>query len=381
MKKTSKKLYVSLLACICAVVFFFSAPAAMAGDIDVPASAAIMVEQQSGRVLYEKSADERRPMASTTKIMTALIILEECDLDAVVEIDGRMSGIEGSSMYLEVGEKLTVSELLHGLLIRSGNDAAVALAIHARGSVENFVKRMNERAAEMGLKDTSFANPHGLHHAEHYTTARELAKIACAAMEHEVFREIIATERKVVSWDGHEWDRVLTNKNKILTLIEGGNGIKTGYTKAAGRCLVSAAVQDEMQLIAVTLNCGDDFAISAKLLQSGFDDYRMVTVAEKGTVLGKIKTDTGFANVVAQRDMAIPMKDGEQLLYEIEIPAAIHGSYQQGSVVGWLDIFDAGEDTGGEKGEKVAGFQLVLETGVDSDSFWGKIKMVVNNWS
>ena len=374
-----KRFSVLIVVCFCFIGALLPRSVAFAGDIDMPASAAIMVEQTSGRVLYAKNADERRPMASTTKIMTALIVLEECELDAVVEIDSRMSGIEGSSMYLEVGERLTVSELLHGLLIRSGNDAAVAIAIHARGSVEDFVKRMNERAGEMGLRDTSFANPHGLHHAEHYTTARELAKIAREAMTHDVFREIIATERKVVSWDGHEWERVLTNKNQILSLIEGGNGIKTGYTKAAGRCLVSSAKQDDMQLIAVTLNCADDFGMSAKLLQGGFDDYSMVSIAKKGTVIGKIKTDIGFANIITPGEIALPMKDGERLCYELEIPAAIHGSYEKGSVVGWLDVFEGGAQVD-ENGAKIAEFQLVLETGVDSDSFLGKIKMVINNW-
>jgi D-alanyl-D-alanine carboxypeptidase (penicillin-binding protein 5/6) len=365
---------------LCGIISLFVlsfAQSALAIDMDVPASAAIMVEQQSGRVLYSKDSDAPRPMASTTKIMTALLVLEECDLSDVVDIDRRMSGIEGSSMYLEVGERLTVEELLYGLMMRSGNDAAIALAIHAGGSLEDFVQMMNERALEMGLENTSFANPHGLHHENHYTTAYELAMIAREAMEHEVFREIIITDKKVVSWEGHEWDRVLSNKNKILSLIEGGNGIKTGYTRAAGRCLVSSAFQDGMQLIAVTLNCPDDFSISAKLLQRGFDEYSLVTLAEKGAVLGQVKTDVGTANVIAGSEIALPMKAGEQLSYSIEIPASIRGSYEKGAVVGWLDIFSAEEEIAREI---IVSFELEIETGVDSDSFWGKIRMIMNNW-
>ncbi len=366
-----KKLRVLLCGIISLFVLSF-AQNALAIDIDVPASAAILVEQKSGRVLFSKDANVPRPMASTTKIMTALIVLEECDLNDVVEIDRRMSGIEGSSMYLEVGERLTVEELLYGLMLRSGNDAAIALAIHAGGSLEDFVNMMNERALKMGLEDTAFANPHGLHDEDHHTTAYELALIARKAMEYEVFREIIITDKKVVSWEGHEWNRVLSNKNKILSLIEGGNGIKTGYTKAAGRCLVSSAMQNGMQLIAVTLNCADDFNISAKLLQRGFDEYSMVTLAQKGAVLGQVKTDVGTASVIAGEEIALPMKPSEQLSYSIEIPASIRGSYEKGTEVGWLDIF-SGE-------EKIASFGLEIERDVDSDSFWGKIKMIMNNW-
>ncbi|MGI5900375.1 MAG: serine hydrolase [Christensenellales bacterium] len=376
-----------LICCIISILILFFAQTALAIEMDVPASAAILVEQKSGRVLFSKDAHVPRPMASTTKIMTALIVLEECDLSDIVEIDRRMSGIEGSSMYLEVGERLTVEELLYGLMLRSGNDAAVALAIHAGESLEGFVEMMNERALAMGLENTSFTNPHGLHHENHHTTAYELAIIAREAMEHEVFKEIITTDKKVVSWEGHEWNRVLSNKNQILSLIEGGNGIKTGYTKAAGRCLVSSAVQEGMQLIAVTLNCQDDFNISAKLLQRGFDEFSMVLLAEKGAILGQVKTDLGMANVIAGEDIALPMKGAEQLSYSIEIPASISGSYEKGAVVGWLDIFSNEERTSSERianegiaSEKIASFELEIERSIDSDSFWGKIKMIMNNW-
>lgn len=184
-------------------------------------------------MLYEKNADVQLAMASTTKIMTALVVLENCSLDEVVTVAKEAQGVEGSSIYLSAGEKLTVEQLLLGLMMHSGNDAAVALAIHCGGSVDAFVEMMNQKAADIGADRTNFVNPNGLPAEGHYTTARDLALIAATALKNDDFARIVSTQKAVIPWDGKEWDRVLVNKNKMLSMYDGANGVKTGYTKAA----------------------------------------------------------------------------------------------------------------------------------------------------
>ena len=306
----------------------------------ISAQAAIVMEQSTGRVLYAANADAVLPMASTTKIMTALCVLENAALDDTVTIDARMAGIEGSSMYLEVGETLTVEQLLYGLMLRSGNDAAVALALHVSGSVEDFVELMNQKAEELGLYHTHFANPHGLPAAEHYTTARELAIITCAAYENADFRRIVATQYVAVPWDGHPYDRAMKNKNKMLTLCEGGNGVKTGYTKAAGRCLVSGALRQGMQLVCVVLNAPDMWNDSLRLLDNGFENYSMTTVLDSLEPVVQLPcTFSGqTVPVLPMWDAAVPLKEGEQAEIALELPENLTAGVARGEVLGYAMI-------------------------------------------
>jgi len=312
----------------------------------VSAQAAIVVEQSTGRVLWEHNADAQLPMASTTKIMTALCVLEQADLQDVVTITEEMSGIEGSSMYLEAGEELTVEQLLYGLMLRSGNDAAVALAIHIGGSVEGFVEKMNEKAEALGLTQTRFMNPHGLPAEGHYTTARELAVITAAAYENEVFRTIVGTERMVVPWKGHPYDRAMANKNKILTLYEGGNGVKTGYTKAAGRCLVAGAEREDMQLICVVLNAPDMWNDCMSLMDDAFAAADMVEVMREGAVVGEV----GFAfsevrmDVIAGENVRLPLMEGEEAKVVFHLPENIETSVAQGEQIGYAIIVGKGTE-------------------------------------
>jgi len=187
-------------------------------------------------------------MASTTKIVTALTVIRNTDLDEVVEIPKAACGIEGSSIYLREGEHLTVRELLYGLMLRSGNDCAVALALHTSGSVEAFAELMNTTAVELGCENSNFVNPHGLHDDRHYTTALDLAAVTCEALHNETFREIVSTKAVRISNEGYEYDRVLVNKNKLLSNVDGADGVKTGYTKKAGRCFVGSATKNGMQV-------------------------------------------------------------------------------------------------------------------------------------
>lgn len=264
----------------CAIFAFLLSICASASAIDVSAKSAIIIESQSGDIIFEKNSDLKLPMASTTKIMTAIVTLESSSTDEKVKITPESVGIEGSSIYLREGEILTVKELLYALLLESANDAATALAIHISGSVEDFACLMNEKASSLGLSSTNFTNPHGLDDENHYTTSYELAKIARYAMKNPTFREIVSTVKEVIpSADG---SRILVNHNKLLKSYDGAIGIKTGFTKKCGRCLVSCAEKDGVELIAVTLNAPNDWQDHKNMLEYGFSLYESVHLADAG---------------------------------------------------------------------------------------------------
>lgn len=235
---------------------------------------------QNNAFIFEKNADRRHPMASTTKIMTALVVLEQVALDEIVTVSPEAAGIEGSSIYLQVGNQFTVEDLLYALLLASANDAATALAIHVAGNEEAFAALMNEKAEALSLSDTHFTNPHGLYHEEHYTTAKELAKITATALENETFARIVATKSKVIYSADKETVRTLSNHNKLLRAYNDCVGVKTGFTKNSGRCLVSAAERDGMQLIAVTLDAPDDWRDHTAMLDLGFSLYQGYSLAD-----------------------------------------------------------------------------------------------------
>lgn len=240
-------------------------------DIASSASSMALVDGDTGELIYSKNCDARREPASTTKICTAITVLENYSLlDLPIAIPSAAVGVEGSSLYLEKGEMLSVSDLLYGLMLQSGNDCAEALAIIVGGSVEGFVKLMNETAKKAGAENTNFMNPHGLHHDEHYTTARDLCAISYYAMQNEDFRKIVSTKRHKTPYHDHEYCRNFPNKNKILFNYAGGNGIKTGFTKKSGRCLVSSATRDGKTYICTVLNCGDMFEECMRLMDKAF---------------------------------------------------------------------------------------------------------------
>lgn len=326
----------ALAACL-ALLALLAAPVPVHAGVQGSAQAAALIEQSTGRVLFAYNGEEELPMASTTKIMTALCAIENGDLDDVVTIDSRMVGIEGSSIYLEKGEELTVEELLYGLMLRSGNDAAVALALHVSGSVEDFAALMNDKAAQLGLEHTHFVNPHGLPAQGHYTSALDLAAITRAAYDAQPFAEIVSTQYKTIPWKGHDWDRAMRNKNKMLTQYEGANGVKTGYTKAAGRCLVSGAERDGMQLIAVVLNAPDMWNDSTALLDYGFENFSMRTAVEEGEELAQIPCTFSKESVplLAQRASVLPLGEGETPWVRLETPENIAQSVAQGEVLGY----------------------------------------------
>ena len=250
--------------------------------VGTSASSAVLMEAESGRVLYEQNAHEERLIASITKLMTALVALESGhDLEETVTVGEACTRAEGSSLYLRPGEEISLKGLLYGVMLRSGNDAALAVAEHCGGSVEEFVGRMNEKAAQLGMVNSHFANPNGLNAEGHYSSAYDMALLARACLENEALAEIAATKSATV--DG----RVLTNHNKLLWQYEGCIGLKTGYTEKAGRTLVSAARRGGMTLIAVTLNDPDDWRDHTALLAYGFSAYAPVTLTEEGTAVAR----------------------------------------------------------------------------------------------
>lgn len=275
----------------------------------VSAQRAILIDAQTGRVLYEKQADEQGLIASTTKIMTALVVCEQCNVLDRVKIPKEAVGIEGSSMYLQEGEVLTVQELLYGLMLRSGNDAATALAIYCGGTVEGFAQLMNDKAHRLGLENTHFANPHGLDAPGHYSTARDMAILTAYAMENPIFAQTVSTKSVTVG------SRVLQNHNKLLWQVEGADGVKTGFTKASGRILVSSATRMGRRLIAVTMNAPSDWADHKQLLEMGFSNYHIQPILEKGQCLGTAEIlggEAGTVSLLAAEDFAYALTPEEE---------------------------------------------------------------------
>ncbi len=248
--------------------------------ISVSAEAAVLYEPTEKRFLYTKNADKRLPMASTTKIMTALIAVENASLADIVTIDERAYGIEGSSAYLKLGSEYTLEEMLYALLLQSANDAAIAIAYTVGGDVSGFVEMMNEKCAELGLSDTHFDNPNGLDSDTHYTTARELAIISACAMENEVISKIVGTYKMNIG-EG-ENARLFVNHNKLLRMLDGCNGIKTGFTKKCGRCLVASCERDGLSFITVTLDAPNDWTDHKAMLERGYENLKCLTLAARG---------------------------------------------------------------------------------------------------
>ncbi len=234
-------------------------------------SASIVMEQGTQKVLKGNNINVRLPMASTTKIITAMIVLENAKLDDIVTIKKEAVGVEGSSIYIKEGQKYSVEELLYGLMLRSGNDASVALAVHVSGSVDDFVKLMNDKVKKLNLSNTNFCNPHGLHDENHYSTAYDMAVLTCEAMKNPIFREIVSTKKVDIGSEEMETNQILYNKNKFLTNYEYGNGVKTGYTKNSGRCLVASATKCDTTLVSVAINIYDTYGTCKQLIDYGFE--------------------------------------------------------------------------------------------------------------
>lgn len=330
----------------------------------ISARSAVVIDKDSGRVLFSHNKDEKRGMASTTKIMTAICALEHENPQKIVTISPTASGVEGSSMYLAVGEKLPLIDLINGLMIVSGNDAATAIAETVSGDVKNFAALMNKKAAEIGVYNTNFTNPHGLSDENHYTTAHDLAKITAYAMQNPDFCDIVATKTKKLPQSEGGYARTLVNHNKFLSMYEGCIGVKTGFTKATGRCLVTAAKKDELSLICVTLNDPDDWADHRTLLDSAFDTYSAVKIKDKDTLVDTAKVSNGTSDtveLVTASDLYVPLKDDEKDLVNIKSEAfeSLTAPIKKGDVLGKILVEVSGE--------KCAEFPLVAKTDIAAE--------------
>jgi len=311
----------------------------------IEAGAAIVIDAETGRVLYEKDAYSRRAIASTTKIMTGIVAIENGNLDDKVKVSKRAASIWGSTIKLKAGEELTLRELLYGMMLKSGNDAALAVAEHIGGTVENFVAMMNAKAKELGLKDTSFKTPHGLDVEGHYSTPYELAMITRYALQNPVFAEMVSTKNMTIT------NRSLYTTNEMLSLYPGADGVKTGYTGKAGRCLVTSATRDGFQIISVVLNCAsrNKRAESSKaILDYAFNNYRPYELLKANQELGQVSVYKGkksSVSVVAVEGIRLPLskEEKENLETELTLYDSINAPVYKGVEVGKIEFIANGK--------------------------------------
>ena len=349
----------------------FSTVVAQPPSPTISAEAAVLIDWNSGRILFAHNPHLVKPMASTTKIMTAILALERGGMNDEVVTSPKAANTGGSSIWLEEGEIKKLEELILGLMLRSGNDAAVAIAEHISGSVEEFAELMTQRARELGARNTSFKNPHGLHHPDHYTTAYDFALIAAHAMGIKDFRRIAATPSVTISWPGHPWDRILHNQNKLFDLYVGAEGIKTGWTTPAGRCFVGSAERGGRRTISVVLNAPDMWEDTVTLLNYGFDNFTYETLLKKGQYLKSvvvIEGESGKAEAFAGEDFYYPMIAGEKdkVTYRFLIDEPLEAPLRIGERIGELEIyFDR---------ELVGVLDLVSGNDVKRTTLWNRIK-------
>ena len=332
-----------LLVSLCFSFYFVDNLSINNVNADSRNSSEIIMEVNSKRVLHAINEREQKYMASTTKILTAIVIIENCDLEEEIVITDKTVGVEGSSIYLEAGEKLKIKHLLYGLMLRSGNDCAETLAVHCSQSIKEFAKLMNETAQKIGATNSNFVNPHGLHNDNHYTTAYDLALISCYAMQNEQFREIVSTKSITIPFTTREYSRKLINKNKMLNEFEGSNGIKTGYTKKAGRCLVSSCIRNGMELVCVVLNCPPMFEQSKQLLTNAFSNYKNYKLLESDNILEfiDVEGENEKCAVGVDKDIILPLTESEfnNIKIEYDCPQKLQKPIKKGQEVGYVKIY------------------------------------------
>lgn len=342
-----KKLARAMIALTVLFSVFIDGSLFSVSALSVSADSAILIDGKSGAILYSKNAQRVRPMASTTKIMTALLAIESGNLDRSVTVTRESVGVEGSSIYLTEGEELTLRQLLYALLLSSANDAATAIAIEIGGSVEDFAEMMNKKAAQLGLSSTHFDNPHGLDSGSHYTTANDLALLAAHAMSIPEFRSIVSCYKTTIPMQGAPNGRLIVNHNKLLRSYPGAVGIKTGFTKKSGRCLVSAAERDGALLIAVTLAAPNDWQDHRAMLDYGFENYVSVPLTDGG-ISFEIPVVSGESASVScklkdETDVLL-RKDHGSIVCRIEADRFLYAPVARGESVGSVTFICDGRE-------------------------------------
>ncbi len=338
MKKSSLLLILPLLFCC----IFLSNNTITASAEYTSARAMCVLDKDSKRILYAKNEHAKLPMASTTKVVTAITVLSHCqDLEEYIQVADASIGIEGTSIYLRQGELIRVKDLLYGLMLRSGNDAATALAYHVGGSVDGFADMMNDMAVKVGADNSHFTNPHGLDHSEHYTTAYDLALITGYALNNPIFKEIVSSKSYVIEATNQSDKRYLKNKNRLLSSLDGCCGVKTGFTSRAGRCLVSAVEREERTSICVVLNCGPMFEESTTLLNQSFVDYDNIQIIDKYSEIFNeyiIDDTAGRLYLYADEDYYYPLTNSEMQDLKLEYSVSLDDA-KEGDCVGEIKVF------------------------------------------
>lgn len=337
------------------------------------AESSIVIEKESGRVLYQYDPRKQMAVASTTKIMTAIVAIEYGDPDDIVTVSANAANTEGSSMYLESGEEIGLNNLLYGLMLSSGNDAAVAISEHITEKTGlDFVGLMNEKARSLGAESTHFDNPNGLPSDTHYSTAYDMAVITKYALDNPKFKEIVSTKSVSLPGQNGDYGRALTNHNKLLSMCEGCIGVKTGYTKSAGRCLVSAVERGGMTLICVTLNDPDDWNDHMYLYDQLFSEYGFKKIISKTDKLAEIKVENGtseYIKLVSDKEYSLPLNENDKYAIETDVNPEYALPVSAGDVLGSGRIILNGEEYGR--------FNLIAENSVDeipADTFSEKLK-------
>ncbi len=346
-------------------------PQIVTREPQIAAESASLIDVQSGRVLYERQPDKRMRIASLTKIITAWIAVRSGKLDAIVTASDRAVRQEGSSIYLARGEKQTLRDLTYAMMLRSGNDAATAIAEFLGGSTEKFADIMNAEVRKLGLTHSHFMNPHGLDHDQHYSTAHDMAVITATALKNPTFAAIVSTKYYSIPWQGQKWDRKMKNKNKLLWMLPGASGVKTGYTKKAGRCLASALTRDGRQVALVVLRDGQDWVDSAHLLTYGitaFDRRNICDIAFREFHAPVRFGQKSEVKVVPSGHLVYPLHQDETAAIEVKtvhidkLSAPIRVGKKAGEVVYFLH------------GQKIGSLPLVTAETVDAKGFFGRLR-------
>lgn len=310
-----------------------------ASDISVSAQSAYLVSYDTKETLFAKNATERLPMASITKIMTCLVAIESGTPDSIVTVDNRSVGVEGSSMYLECGDALTLEELLYAMMLRSANDAATAVAYHISGDIVAFADLMNTKAAKLGLCNTHFDNPHGLPSESHYTSAEDFARLTVYALDNPTFHQIVSSKSHTVRFQSGK-EVCIVNHNRLLNSYEGANGVKTGYTKASGRCLVSSATRNGVTLVAVTLNAHDDWNDHKTMLDYGFSKLYRTTAVQKGQIRHKIGVaGNGYTDIVNRDEINLVLSTDSKISYKVFSNHMLFAPLDINTPVGYAEVY------------------------------------------
>lgn len=336
---SSLKLQVVFSLCL---LLCLPTPMSYSAPPKISAEAAILLDAKTGQLLYEKNSHRRNAPASTTKVLTAIIAIESGHLDEEVQVSMRAASTPGSSMHLIAGQRISLRELVTGLLLRSGNDAAVAIAEYLAGSVENFVSLMNHKAVLLEATDSHFANPHGLTAPAHYSTAFDLAWITRYALQNPIFATIVNTRETNIDWldrRGKEHDQTLRNTNKLLWLLDEVDGVKTGTTNQAGPCLISSATRGNQQLIAVVLHDHSRWNDSMELLLYGFSNFKLYEYANKDDVLASIPVEKGLSSMVdaivsEPGSLVVNSTDFKNITVSVNLPEKIKAPVYQGQKIG-----------------------------------------------